>query len=1022
MKKRTIWLTGLLLLALLLSAVKQSTLAGISEGDSDWTLMNSGTSRGLSWIWGSDSDNAFAVGESGTILNYDGSNWSTMSSGSTVWLRGIWGSGDQDIFAVGGDIESGGGIRGTILHYDGNGWTEMHSGTFLYGVWGSGSNDVFAAGPDGVLHYDGHSWQGMSGCVGPSLMGVWGSGSDDVFAVGPSGLILHYNGNSWSEMSSGTSTTLDGIWGTGPNDVYSVGGSGTVLHYDGNGWSEMNSNTTQMLRSIWGSGPDDIYAVGYYGTIIHYDGDNWSAVESGTDISLYGVGGNNDGDVFAAGNSGTILHHSGEAISDPNLTYIGSSQLSGRALFFQGEIDRRITLGDHVHLQLPFRNTGNATLSGAVVTVTGELPTFGSVGLKIHNGSSWGSYEQPITLTPSTLAPGQTGIADFWIYVTNPDPDVMQSMPTGTWMNLSTENEDWTISILLEPVEFEIEEHRYMLAGSCLHHPNDPQIQRYAQYAAGVSEESPSPTNTGDPDSAEQAISNLIERVSNEFDYVDTQNSRIEDTVLLAYTRDQEIGECRHFADLTIGLLRSLGLPSRYAGAYFEEGGHAWTEVYVGNACPNAWSPVDATWASASGYEPFVPDIYEAALGRFLRGSADLFPLSNAQSVRIVPFLCTPACYEDIDCATCKYGQFSFDTSCVESIEPCYHDYPSAASVRATNESEILAIDVDAPTFVTRTLPFSTPVTITNTSLSAIDAVTVTISAFREFSSTMPLYDLDIPERVITDLSAGGSVSLTWIVTPVVSGTDIPLQVIAFSKDSAVGYAELQLVNEPNSLPPLTLTGICGSSVISAGQSITLTASVLDEARQIITSTNTLITATIYSSPTLGFSATVNLPYCGECGQYQQIIDLPYEAPLGRYLIKYSASYPDYAPAEAETTFFVTPHLTVTLSVVPPILSSTETMTLRAQVYNRGINVTQAGVYAEIIPPGGIAKIPLFGDGGVVYSATLRPVDLTDSLDAPLLPGEWSVQAVANYQGSSAAATQTVTIRHNIYLPLVLRQ
>ena len=34
------------------------------------------TTKDLSEVWGSASDNIYAVGESGTIIHYDGSNWS----------------------------------------------------------------------------------------------------------------------------------------------------------------------------------------------------------------------------------------------------------------------------------------------------------------------------------------------------------------------------------------------------------------------------------------------------------------------------------------------------------------------------------------------------------------------------------------------------------------------------------------------------------------------------------------------------------------------------------------------------------------------------------------------------------------------------------------------------------------------------------------------------------------------------------------------------------------------------------
>ncbi|MDM8539540.1 choice-of-anchor D domain-containing protein [Desulfococcaceae bacterium HSG9] len=74
-----------------------------------------------------------------------------MSSGTTQHLNGVWGSSGSDVFAVGNS--------GTIVHYDGNAWSEMDSGTTWVefdGVWGSSGSDVFAVGSFGnIRHYDG---------------------------------------------------------------------------------------------------------------------------------------------------------------------------------------------------------------------------------------------------------------------------------------------------------------------------------------------------------------------------------------------------------------------------------------------------------------------------------------------------------------------------------------------------------------------------------------------------------------------------------------------------------------------------------------------------------------------------------------------------------------------------------------------------------------------------------------------------------------------------------------------------
>lgn len=60
-------------------------------------------------IWGSGPSDVFAVGDSGTIMHYNGAQWSIMPSGTSHDLHGIWGSGPSDVFAV--------GDSNTVVHY-----------------------------------------------------------------------------------------------------------------------------------------------------------------------------------------------------------------------------------------------------------------------------------------------------------------------------------------------------------------------------------------------------------------------------------------------------------------------------------------------------------------------------------------------------------------------------------------------------------------------------------------------------------------------------------------------------------------------------------------------------------------------------------------------------------------------------------------------------------------------------------------------------------------------------------------
>ena len=304
-----------------------------------WSPMNSGTLSNLVRVWGSSSNDVFAVGNDGTILHYDGASWSPMNSGTTFGLAGVWGSSLNDVFAV--------GMGGTILHYDGTSWSPMNSGTIndLHYVWGASSTDVFVVGRIGtILHYDGTSWSPMNSGTTFLLEGIWGASSTDVFATGISDTILHYDGTSWSPMNSGTTFGLRDIWGASSTDVFVVGDGSTILHYDGVSWSPMNVETDDQFLGIWGTSSNDIFTVGFNGTILHYDGASWFPMNSGLTSLLRGIWGASSTDVFAVGSSGTILHYAQQTtvpnqILSPVVGQIGvvSTDSDCQSLYDQGK-------------------------------------------------------------------------------------------------------------------------------------------------------------------------------------------------------------------------------------------------------------------------------------------------------------------------------------------------------------------------------------------------------------------------------------------------------------------------------------------------------------------------------------------------------------------------------------------------------------------------------------------------------------------------------------------------------------
>jgi hypothetical protein len=315
--------------------------------DADVHVDASGEIYGL---WGSGADDVWAVGNSsaagdlvqdpyedgGVILHWNGQAWDPMPSTGAGNLYGVWGSRSEDVWAV--------GEGGDIVHWDGRAWSAPAGPphVVLFSIWGSGPNDVWAFGYDemgiGALRWNGQTWA-RSELLGAAALGAgegfstkpvaaWGSGSDDIWvaAIGPTeppggippvnspppaSLFLHWNGHAWSRDSSldaqvVASMQVAAMWGNGPNDVWAVGSvesegvSGAAVHWDGTRWSAVTTLSSTDLAnrfvSVWSSSSNDVW-IGTEGGVLHWDGQSWAQPISGG--SGYAVGGSGPTDVWA---------------------------------------------------------------------------------------------------------------------------------------------------------------------------------------------------------------------------------------------------------------------------------------------------------------------------------------------------------------------------------------------------------------------------------------------------------------------------------------------------------------------------------------------------------------------------------------------------------------------------------------------------------------------------------------------------------------------------------------------------
>lgn len=211
-------------------------------------------------------DAAWAVGEGGALLVYDGAAWTRVPSGTDAALT------DVAVDRVGTYVV---GARGTVLV--------------------SGDGRRFAAQPR--LDVD--------------LHGLWANGVNRLFAVGDGGAIFRSTngGGAWTRVYSATTAPLHAVAGATTNDqpLVAVGAGGIILVSEGEGatWKPAPSPTTQDLHRVRVLRDGTIVAVGDAGTIVRSDAGGFTLVPSGTTETLLDLGG--DAELLACGLGGAVV-------------------------------------------------------------------------------------------------------------------------------------------------------------------------------------------------------------------------------------------------------------------------------------------------------------------------------------------------------------------------------------------------------------------------------------------------------------------------------------------------------------------------------------------------------------------------------------------------------------------------------------------------------------------------------------------------------------------------------------------
>ncbi len=285
-------------------------------------LMQTPTAEDLRAVWTSGPTEAYAVGDQGAALYYDGTMWAPIALGTTNELFAVYG--------VGGDVYIGAESGAFLGHGPTGAWAPIAlspTPTEVTGIWASSADDVYLAGfstsgPD-LYHWDGASWTTYAPgtCSATSYVSVSGSSATDVYVAGTSGAlgigqltydVCHFDGVTWSAVTS-LAVSL-GLVGSGLSvdaaGAYAVVEDGMQTTLLTLGPSPKMDLAPGSLRSLTITGSQEILTVGPSGVVLSRDRSTgaWTHLLAPTTLQLDGVAASSPTNVFVVGASGTVLH------------------------------------------------------------------------------------------------------------------------------------------------------------------------------------------------------------------------------------------------------------------------------------------------------------------------------------------------------------------------------------------------------------------------------------------------------------------------------------------------------------------------------------------------------------------------------------------------------------------------------------------------------------------------------------------------------------------------------------------
>jgi hypothetical protein len=214
-------------------------------------------------MWGASGNDLFAVGAGGGVWYWDGFGFTQQPVvGGAATLRGVHGAAPDDAWAV--------GDKGTVARFGDTGWAAVDvpaaKGRDLRSVSCNAVDDCWAVGWAFAMHFDGSAWTTVA-VPYADFQAVVATGPQQAVAVASWGqaMLLKLAGGTPESPATGLSLYAATI---GPGgDVWAVGDQGAMVRRQAGAWTALPTGTTKALRAVVASG-DRVLAFGDAGVIV----------------------------------------------------------------------------------------------------------------------------------------------------------------------------------------------------------------------------------------------------------------------------------------------------------------------------------------------------------------------------------------------------------------------------------------------------------------------------------------------------------------------------------------------------------------------------------------------------------------------------------------------------------------------------------------------------------------------------------------------------------------------------------